>query len=103
MKNMPRLILISLVVLGIIGIMMVMKAETTAHISYTTFERPSVFLRPLTTTPCESVQTNPNLGEAQCISQGKWECQKKYPLTPGGATNACLDICVRDVYDQCMR
>lgn len=95
------LVLAGLVVLGIIGTITVMNTETTAQISYQIYERPPVLSRVLTTDKCEAPEADKTLSREECISTGSWNCAYLYPITAGGAQNACLQPCITEITAKC--
>ncbi len=95
------LVLAGLVVLGIIGAITVMNTETTAQLSYQVYERPPVLSKSLTTDQCESPQADTALSKEECIAKGSWDCAYLYPITGGGAQNACLQPCITIATAKC--
>ncbi|MBN1644619.1 hypothetical protein JW851_01085 [Candidatus Woesearchaeota archaeon] len=102
MKNIPLIVLSALVIIGVIGTVIVMNAQTTGQAFYQVYERPSVVQRVLTTEKCEPVEISKTYGEIECLNKGRSDCESKYPLTPGGATNYCLEVCINQVNQECL-
>ncbi len=103
MKNMPIIVLSALVITGFIGVLIVMNSSTTGQAYYEIYERPSAFQRVLTTEKCETIQAKKYLGEAYCLKEGRANCNHKYPLSPGGAENYCLQVCINKINEDCLR
>lgn len=101
MKNLTSIILVALVLIGLIGTIFVMQTETTAQATYQIYERPPVFQKILTTDKCEVVQVDLSLNREDCQNKARWDCTYKYPMTPGGAANYCLDYCINNAIKNC--
>ncbi len=101
MKNLAPIIMTSLVLVGLLGVVFVMRTQTTGQATFKVYERPSALQRVLTTDKCETVGADLTLNIADCQAKGKWDCAAKYPLTPGGALNICVETCITDVLDKC--
>jgi len=95
------LVLAGLVLIGTIGALIVINTETTAQISYQVYERPAVLSRPLTKEQCTSPEPDKNIDINQCIANGIWECNYMYPISPGGAQNACQTVCANEITAKC--
>jgi hypothetical protein len=100
-NKIPVMVLSALVLIGIIGASIVLKTETTAQLSYQVYERPPAFSRVLTTKQCEAPAPDLAMKTEDCIEKGAWDCAYKYPITAGGAQNACLKPCINQVTSQC--
>ena len=103
MKNMPLLVLSALVITGVIGVLIVMNTQTTGQAYYQIQERPAAFQRVLTTEKCEPIQAKKHLGEAYCLKEGRANCNLKYPASPGGAENYCLQVCINKINEDCLK
>lgn len=101
MKNIQLLVLSSLVLLGIFGTAIVMQTNSTGQLTYQIYERPSVVSRMLTTDKCEPIAADTSLTATDCIEKGRWECTAKYPISPGGAANYCLQVCMNQITTEC--
>lgn len=102
MENKTAMIVLSaLVLIGIVGTVIVMNTETTAQLSYQIYERPPVLSRVLTTAQCESPAVDTTLSSEECFNQGSWDCAYEYPITGGGAQNACLQPCINEIIAKC--
>lgn len=100
-NKIPVTVLSALVLIGIIGTVIVMNTETTAQLSYQVYERPPVLSRVLTTDKCEAPAADTTLNSADCTAKGSWDCAYLYPITAGGAQNACLRPCITEVTAKC--
>lgn len=100
-NKIPVIVLSALVLIGIIGTVIVMNTETTAQISYQVYERPPVLSKVLTTEKCESPEADNTLSRTECIDKGSWDCAYLYPITGGGAQNACLNVCINEITAKC--
>lgn len=103
MKNMELLVLSALVIIGGIGIFMVMNAQTTGQLYYQIDERPPVLHRVLTTEKCELMQAKKHLGTEHCLTEGRATCNARYPTSPGGAENYCLQVCINKINTECTK
>jgi hypothetical protein len=103
MKNMPLIVLSALVITGVIGVLIVMNSQTTGQAYYQIQERPPVFYKVLTTEKCELMQAKKHLGEQHCLTEGRTTCNLKYPASPGGAENYCLQVCINKINEDCLR
>jgi len=101
MKNLPSIIMTSLVLIGLIGTVVIIQTKTTGQATFNVYERPAALQRVLTTDKCETATPDLTLNVADCQAKGKWECAAKYPLTPGGAVNICVETCISDILDKC--
>ena len=101
MKNLQLAVLSSLVLLGIFGTAIVMQTQKTGQLTYEKFERPPVFSKVLTRERCEIIPADTSLSTTECIDKGRWECTAKYPMTPGGAENYCLQVCMNNIITEC--
>jgi len=95
------MVLSALVIIGILGTIIVINTETTGQLSYPIYERPPVFSKVLTTTQCEAPEADNSMNTNDCIEKGAWDCAYKYPITAGGAQNACLQPCITEVTAKC--